>query len=75
MILKRAITTAQARDKVKRNAVSLCELPKGKPGPPSKSLTLTQNEAVLKATEQARTVALGIRVAVATHRHPNGGAA
>jgi integrase len=54
LILKRAITRAQARDKVKRNVVQLCELPKGKPGRPSKSLTLSQAEAVLKAAEQAR---------------------
>ncbi|MEV0618586.1 tyrosine-type recombinase/integrase [Nonomuraea sp. NPDC050404] len=53
-ILKRAITRAQARDKVKRNVVLLCELPKGKPGRPSKSLTLTQAETVLKAAEQAK---------------------
>jgi hypothetical protein len=53
-ILKRAITRAQARDKVRRNVVMLCELPKGKPGRPSKSLTLTQAEAVLTAAEQAK---------------------
>ncbi|GAA1683182.1 site-specific integrase [Nonomuraea maheshkhaliensis] len=53
-ILKRAITRAQARDKVKRNVVLLCELPKGRPGRPSKSLTLMQAEAVLMAAEQAK---------------------
>ncbi|MGP3965373.1 replication initiator [Nonomuraea sp. 3N208] len=53
-ILKRAITRAQARDKVKRNVVLLCELPKGKPGRPSKSLTFTQAEAVLTGAEHAR---------------------
>jgi integrase len=50
-ILKRAITRAQARDKVKRNVVLLCELPKGQTGRPSKSLTLDQTEALLAAAE------------------------
>ena len=50
-ILKRAITRAQARDKVKRNVVLLCELPKGQTGRPSKSLTLNQTEAMLTAAE------------------------
>src|SRR5215831_7812510 len=31
-ILKRSVTRAQARDKVKRNVVMLCEIPKGRPG-------------------------------------------
>ncbi|MGP4105187.1 tyrosine-type recombinase/integrase [Nonomuraea sp. KM90] len=53
-ILKRAITRAQARDKVKRNVVLLCELPKGESGRPSKSLTFTQAEAVLTAAEKAK---------------------
>lgn len=48
-ILKRAVSRAQARDKVKRNVVLLCEVPRGKPGRPSKSLTLDQAEAVLNA--------------------------
>lgn len=50
-ILVRSITRAQARDKVKRNVVLLCEIPKGRDGRPSKSLTLDQAEAVLKASE------------------------
>jgi integrase len=50
-ILVRSISRAQARDKVKRNVVLLCEIPKGKGGRPSKSLTLAQAEAVLKASE------------------------
>ncbi|MEU9832721.1 site-specific integrase [Streptosporangium sp. NPDC048047] len=50
-ILKRAIDRAQARDKVKRNVVMLCEVPKGKDGRPSKSLTLDQAEALLRAAE------------------------
>ena len=50
-ILRRAITRAQARDKVKRNVVLLCELPKGRTGRPSKSLSLDQTEAMLAAAE------------------------
>jgi integrase len=53
-ILRRSVARAQARDKVKRNVLMLCELPKGEPGRPSKSLTLAQAEAVLKAAEGAR---------------------
>jgi hypothetical protein len=41
-ILKRAVTRAQAGDKVKRNVVLLCEVPKGQAGRRSKSLTFTQ---------------------------------
>ncbi|MET8047820.1 site-specific integrase [Streptosporangium sp. NPDC005286] len=50
-ILVRSISRAQARDKVKRNVALLCEIPKGKEGRPSKSLTLDQAEAVLKASK------------------------
>ncbi|GAA2897744.1 site-specific integrase [Streptosporangium fragile] len=50
-ILVRAVSRAQARDKVKRNVALLCEIPKGREGRPSKSLTLDQAEAVLKASE------------------------
>lgn len=50
-ILKRAVKRAQARDKVKRNVVLLCEVPRGKKGRPSKSLTLAQTAAVLEAAE------------------------
>jgi integrase len=50
-ILKRSITRAQARDKVKRNVVLLCEIPKGRPGRPSKALTLEQAEEVLAADD------------------------
>jgi integrase len=53
-ILKRSIARAQARDKVKRNVVLLCELPKGRPGRPSKSLTLDQAVAVLEAADTAK---------------------
>lgn len=38
-----------ARDKVKRNVVELCSIPKGQPGRPSKALTFVQAEAVLTA--------------------------
>ena len=51
-VLKRSITRAQARDKVKRNVVLLVEdIPKGREGRPSKSLTLDQAEALLDAAE------------------------
>jgi integrase len=53
-ILKRSIARAQARDKVKRNVVLLCELPKGRPGRPSMSLTLDQAVAVLDAADTAK---------------------
>jgi integrase len=51
-ILKRAITRAQARDKVKRNVVLLCEVPTGQPGRPSKALSFEQAERVLMAAEK-----------------------
>ncbi|MEV0446313.1 tyrosine-type recombinase/integrase [Streptomyces sp. NBC_01268] len=47
--LNRAVKRAMARDKVKRNVVELCSVPAGRPGRPSKSLTLKQAEAVLTA--------------------------
>ncbi|MEU1734400.1 tyrosine-type recombinase/integrase [Streptosporangium sp. NPDC020145] len=50
-ILVRSISRAQAREKVKRNVVLLCEIPRGQEGRPSKSLALDQAEAVLKASE------------------------
>ncbi len=52
-VLKRAITRAQARDKVKRNVVLLCEVPQGRQGRPSKSLTLPQAEALLEAAQES----------------------
>ena len=52
-ILKRAVSRAQARDKVKRNVVMLCELPRGRAGRPSKSLTFDQAAAVLVAAASA----------------------
>lgn len=51
-ILRRAVTRAQARDKVKRNVVLLCETPTGQLGRPSKALTLDQAQALVeKATD------------------------
>jgi hypothetical protein len=50
-VLKRSITRAQARDKVKRNVVLLSEVPQGRTGRPSKSLTLAQAEALLEAAK------------------------
>ncbi|MGW1076551.1 site-specific integrase [Streptomyces sp. NPDC002537] len=47
--LNRAVKRAMARDKVKRNVVELCSVPKGQPGRPSKALTFAQAEAVLGA--------------------------
>ena len=43
-----------ARDKVKRNVVALCSVPRGQEGRPSKSLTLDQARAVLNAAESTR---------------------
>lgn len=50
-MLRRTITRAQARDKLKRNVALLCDIPQGRPGRPSKSLTLNQAEALLAAAE------------------------
>lgn len=52
-ILCRAVRHAQARDKVKRNVVALCDVPTGTRGRPSKSLTLDQAVAVLAAAEKS----------------------
>jgi integrase len=52
-ILNRAIRRAMARDKAKRNVVILCEVPTGKSGRPSKSLTFEQAEALLAAAEES----------------------
>ena len=50
-VLKRSVARAQARDKVKRNVVLLCDVPTGQQGRPSKALTLDQAEVVLTAAE------------------------
>lgn len=52
--LNRAVIRAMARDKVKRNVVALCSIPKGQPGRPSKSLTLDQAKAILTTAEGSR---------------------
>ncbi|GAB3855861.1 site-specific integrase [Micromonospora andamanensis] len=52
--LNRSINRAMARDKVKRNVVALCTVPRGQAGRPSKSLTLDQAKAVLNASEETR---------------------
>lgn len=48
-ILRRSVSRAQARDKVKRNVVLLCDVPTGTTGRPSKAFTLSQAEVVLDA--------------------------
>jgi len=50
-ILRRSITRAQAREKVKRNVVLLCETPTGQVGRPSKALTFDEAEALLNAAD------------------------
>jgi integrase len=52
--LNRSINRAMARDKVKRNVVALCSVPKGQAGRPSKALTMAQAEAVLATAERTR---------------------
>jgi len=53
-ILKRAIRQAQARDKVLRNVAELVTTPKGRPGRPSKALTLEQATAVLTSAKSSQ---------------------
>jgi integrase len=50
-ILRRSVDRAQARDKVKRNVVLLCDTPVGQAGRPSKALTFAQAAALLAATD------------------------
>ncbi len=64
-ILRRAITRAQARDKVKRNVVLLCDTPCGQIGRPSKALALPQAEALLQAA-QGSTIGAYIVVSLLT---------
>lgn len=47
--LNRAVKQAMARDRVKRNVVELCLVPRGQGGRPSSSLTLEQAQALLTA--------------------------
>jgi integrase len=51
-ILRRSITRAQMRDKVKRNVALLCKAPKGQSGRPSKALTVEQAAAILDGAER-----------------------
>ncbi|MEU1814978.1 site-specific integrase [Streptomyces roseifaciens] len=50
-ILRRSISHAQRRGKAVRNVAEFVEVPEGRPGRPSKSLSLKQGEAVLRAKE------------------------
>lgn len=53
-ILGRSITRAMKRGFADRNVVDLCPAPKGRPGRPSKSLTLQQASDVLDKTREHR---------------------
>ena len=53
-ILSHSIRNAQARDKVRRNVVLLCDVPTGQGGRESKALTLTQAMAVINAAADSR---------------------
>jgi integrase len=53
-ILRRSVRKAQARGKIRRNIILLCDVPEGCTGRPSKSLTLAQAETVLRAADCAR---------------------
>lgn len=53
-ILKRAIRQAQARDRVMRNVAELVTTPKGKPGRPSRAMTLKQATAMLEHAKASR---------------------
>jgi integrase len=53
-ILKRSIRQAQARDKVLRNVAELVTTPKGKPGRPSRAMTLDQAVAMLDSAQASR---------------------
>ncbi|MFD9772254.1 tyrosine recombinase XerC [[Kitasatospora] papulosa] len=50
-ILRRSISQGQRRNKVVRNVAELVQVPEGRSGRPSKSLSLEQGEAVLRAKE------------------------
>jgi len=52
-ILERAIRHSQASDLVGRNVASLVTAPAGRPGRPSRSLTLSQAADVLKAAQNS----------------------
>ncbi|WP_432249973.1 site-specific integrase [Streptomyces sanyensis] len=50
-ILRRSITQGQRRGRVTRNVAELVQVPEGRAGRPSKSLTLEQGQAVLRAKQ------------------------
>ena len=52
-ILNRSVKSAMRRDKVKRNVVDLCEIPEGREGRTSKTLTLAQAGSIIALAEQA----------------------
>ena len=51
--LERAIRFAQIHERVNRNVAELIEAPRGRVGRPSKSLSLAQARALLKAAEDS----------------------
>ena len=65
-ILRQSIRRAQARDLVKRNVALLCDLPKGQPGRPSKSLTREQAERLLRAAGENPTMNAYVVVSLLT---------
>ena len=54
LALKRAIRFAAARDLVGRNVAELCDIPAGQLGRPSRSFTLEQSAALVRATGGTR---------------------
>ena len=54
LALKRAVRFAAARDLVARNVAELSETPTGQEGRPSRSLTLEQSAALIKASAGTR---------------------
>jgi integrase len=54
--LERALRHAEANELVARNVAALVDTPKGKPGRPSKSLSLEQASAVLRASSEDRAI-------------------
>src|SRR3954470_4100038 len=65
-ILRQSIRRAQSRDLVKRNVALLCDVPKGRAGRPSKSLTLEQAEQLLRAAGRDRPMHAYIVVSLLT---------
>jgi integrase len=65
-ILQRSVARAQARDKVKRNVVLLCETPTGQAGRPSKALSLAQAEALVDAASDGSTIGIYVLLSLLT---------